>query len=208
MNKQLKLLTQIIFFGSIWGIIEATLGHILHFIPITISGSIMFPIAGLILYKAYQKTNSKAALFYIGFVAAMIKSVDFLLPQLSIYKTINPMLSIILESLVVVLVVTMITSKKPVNKYMALPIASISWRTLFIGWMALQYVLTGNLAPYIKSFSLGFQFIVISGLISGLLASALLFIESKVTYTFRRFDYSPYLATFLLAVALIATYTL
>jgi|LGOV01.1.fsa_nt_gb hypothetical protein len=208
MNKKLKLFTQIIFYGSIWGLIEATLGHVLHFIPVTIAGSIMFPIAGLILYKAYKKTNSKAALFYIGFVAAAIKSIDFLLPQLSIFKTINPMLSIILESLVVVLVVTMITSKKPVNKYLALPIASISWRTLFIGWMALQFVLTGNLAPYIKSFSLGFEFVVISGLISGALASALLFIDSKVTFTFRRLDYSPYLATVLLVVALIATYTL
>lgn len=208
MNRKFKLLTQVIFYGSLWGIIEATLGHVLHFIPVTIAGSIMFPIAGLILYKAYKKTESKAAIFYIGFVAAMIKSVDFLLPQLSIFKTINPMLSIIVESLAVVLVVTMITSKKPITKYLALPIASISWRTLFIGWMTLQFVLTGNLAPYIQSFSVGITFVVISGLISGILASTLLYLDSKVSFTFKRLDYSPYLATLLLVVALIVTYTL
>lgn len=208
MNNKIKLFTQIIFYGALWGFIEATLGHVLHFIPITIAGSIMFPIAGFILYKAYQKTNSKAAIVYIGFVAATIKSVDFLLPQLSIYKTINPMLSIILESVVVVLVITMITSKKPATKYLALPIASVSWRTLFIGWMALQFALTGNLAPYIKSFSAGFSFVVISGLISGFFASALLYLDSKVQFSFKKLDYSPYLATFLLAIALIATYTL
>jgi len=208
MNKKMKLVTQIVFYGSLWGFIEATLGYVLHLIPIAIAGSIMFPIAGMILYKAYQKTESKAALVYIGFVAATIKSVDFLLPQLSIYKTINPMLSIILESLVVVLVVTMITSEKPVNKYLALPIASVSWRTLFIGWMGLQFVLTGNLAPFIKSFEAGFNFIIINGLLSGFIASALLYIDSKVTFTFKKLDYSPYLATFLLVVALIATFTL
>lgn len=208
MNKKIKLFTQILFYGSLWGLIEATLGHVLHFIPITIAGSIMFPIAGFILYKAYQKTESKAAIFYIGFIAAMIKSVDFLLPQISIYKTINPMLSIMLEALAVVLVVTMITSKKPANKYLALPIASISWRTLFIGWMTFQFILTGNLAPYIQSYSAGFTFVIISGVISGVLASALLYVDSKVKFTFKRFEYSPYLATFLFAVALLATYTL
>ncbi len=208
MKNNLKLFTQIIFYGALWGFIEATLGHVLHFIPITIAGSIMFPIAGLILYKAYNKTNSKMALFYIGIVAATIKSVDFLLPQLSVYKTINPMISILFESLVVVLVITMLTSKKPVNKYLALPIASISWRTMFILWMSLQFVLTGNLAPYIKSFNAGFEFVVISGLLSGAIASGLIYIESKIKFSFSKLDYSPALTSLLLVIALIATYTL
>ena len=208
MNKNLKLAIQVLFYGSIWGALEASIGHVLHFIPATIAGSIMFPIAGLILYKAYNKTNSKVALFYIGLVAAVIKSVDFLLPQLSIYKTINPMISIILESLVVVAVISILTSPSLEKKYIALPIASLSWRTLFIAWMGLQSVLTGNVAPYIKDISLGFEFVVISGLISGVMASILIYFDSLVRFSFKKLDYSPYIASFIFIIACILTYTL
>ncbi len=208
MNKNLKLLTQIIVYGSIWGILEATIGHVLHFIPATIAGSIMFPIAALILYKAYNKTNSKASLFYVALIAAVIKSVDFLLPAISIYKTINPIVSIILESLVVVMVVNLLLSKKKVNNYIALPIASITWRAVFISWMVFQYITTGNLAPYIGTFNAGFEFVVISGLISGVIASGLLFIDKQFNFSFAKIDSKPIFASILLIIAFITTYTL
>jgi len=208
MNKTVKLLTQIVFYGSIWGIIEATLGHILHYIPATIAGSIMFPIASLILYKAYQKTESKASLFYIATVAATIKAVDFFIPGLSIFKTINPMLSILFEALVVIFVLGMLTSKKPITKYLALPIASISWRTIFIAWMGLQYITTGNLAKYLTSFSLAFNFVIISGLISGLIATLLIYLDTKVEFKFKGIDTKPIFASILLIMAFIITYSL
>lgn len=208
MNKKIKLFTQIIFFGSIWGILEATIGHVLHFIPATIAGSIMFPIAGYVLYKGYEKTKSKSSLFYMGAVAATIKSVDFLLPQYSIFKTINPMISILLESLVVVLVVNMIVSKNINKKYIALPIASVSWRLVFIAYMGIQFVLTGNLAPYIANFAAGFEFVVIAGLLSGIFASTLLFLDKYIHFNFRKIDHYPLIASALFVIALITTYTL
>lgn len=207
MNKTIKLIVQVIFYGSIWGIIEATLGHVLHFIPATIAGSIMFPIAGVILYKAYQKTDSKAALFYIGVVAASIKAVDFLLPAISIYKTINPMMSILLESLVVVVVASMMISKKPVIQYSSLVIASVSWRALFIVWMGVQYQLTGNLAPYIQSFSAITEFVLVSGLLSGAIASLFMYISTylKKDYVF---DSKPIFASVLHVIAWVVTFAL
>jgi|LGOV01.1.fsa_nt_gb hypothetical protein len=208
MSRNIKLLIQVIFFGSIWGILEATVGHVLHFIPTTIAGAVMFPIASLILYKAYLKTDSKAAMFYVAVVAAMIKSVDFLLPSLSIYKTINPMISILLESLVVIAVVSLLVSRKPATKYIALPIASVGWRLLFISWMGIQYITTGNLARYIMTFSAAVEFVVISGVMSGFFASVLLYFESKFTFTISRVDSRPIFASILLITALITTYTL
>ncbi len=206
MNK--KLFTQILFYGSLWGLLEATLGHVLHLIPATIAGSIMFPIAGAILYKAYKKTQSRFALFYIGIVAASIKSVDFLLPQLNIYKTINPMISILLEAMVVVLIVNLLVSPSPTKKYIALPIASITWRTLFISWMGLQFVLTGNQAPYIRSFGAGFEFVVISGLLSGLIASLFIFVLDKVTFKLPELSNKWIYATGLFLIAVLSTYSL
>ena len=103
----LKNLPIIILFGSLWGIIEATLGYLLHLLPVSIyiSGTVLFPLVTWILYKAYTLTNSKTALMSIGILAALIKSVDFLLPFGSPFKIINPMISIIFESLAVVFVI-------------------------------------------------------------------------------------------------------
>lgn len=206
MNK--KIWVQILFYGSLWGLLEATVGHVLHFIPATIAGTIMFPIAGAILYKAYKKTQSRFALFYIGIIAATIKSVDFLLPQLNMYKTLNPMISIVLEAMVVVLIVNLLVSESPAKKYIALPIASVSWRAIFISWMGLQYVLTGNLAPYITSFGAGFEFVVISGMISGLIASIFIFVLDKVTFKLPELSNKWIYATGLLVIAIISTYSL
>jgi hypothetical protein len=208
MNKKIKLFTQIIFFGSIWGILEATIGHVLHFIPATIAGSIMFPIAAYVLFKGYEKTQSKFSLFYMGVVASTIKSVDLLLPQFSIFKTINPMISILLESLVVVLVVTMVVSKNPTKKYLALPIASVSWRLVFITYMGIQFLLTGNLAHYITTFGAGFEFVVISGLLSGAFGSVLLYLDKYLHFSFSKLDRYPLIASALFAIAIITTYTL
>jgi len=209
MNKNLKLFTQIIFYGSIWGILEATIGHVLHFIPATIAGSIMFPIAALILYKAYEQTKSKTSLMYIGIVASAIKSVNFLMPQLSVFKTINPMISILFESLVVIVVIHFVTKENKVQNILSLVFASISWRGIFVGWMGLQYILTGNLAPYLKTFALGFEFIIIVGIISGLFA-AILVMLSKVVIKKPVFNINqkPIFASFLLLTALFLTYTL
>lgn len=206
MNR--KLLVKILFYGSIWGILEATLGHVLHFIPATIAGAIMFPMAGGILYKAYDATKSKASLVYIGAVAAAIKSIDLLLPQFTIYKTINPMISILLESLVVVVVVNMLISSNKVNKYAALPIASVTWRLGFVGWMFFLHTTQGLQVPYIGNMTATMNFVVISGLLSGAIGSVLVFGLDHVKLSFPKLSENIVLATCLFMVALVSTYVL
>lgn len=206
MNKQKWI--QVLFYGSVWGILEATLGHVLHFIPATIAGTIMFPIAGLILYKAYQKLQSRFALIYVGTVAAAIKSIDLLLPQYSIFKTINPMISILLESLVVVAVVNLLVSNSYVKKGIALPVASIGWRVLFLSWMGYQFLTTGFQAPMIASFDAGFEFIIISGLLSGTIATMVIMIADEVHVKLPEISSRWLYATGLFLIAIITTYTL
>lgn len=208
MNKKLKLFTQIIFFGSIWGILEATLGYVLHFVPLFISGTIMFPIASYVLYKGYQKTQSRFSLFYMAVVASTIKAVDLLLPQFSYFKTINPMISILLEGLVVVLIANLLISKKPVNKYLALPIASVSWRVLYTAYMGLQFAITGFVAAQISSPAAFIEFTVLAGLFSGLIASTLLYLDQFITFKTTKLDHYPLLASVLFIIGLISTYTL
>lgn len=206
MNK--KLLIQVLFFGAIWGIVEATLGYVLHFIPATIAGSIMFPIAGIILYKAYNTTRSRGALIAIGAVAASIKAVNFLLPQYSIFKTINPMMSIIMEALMVFVVVTMLTSEKTSHRILAFPIASIAWRGLFVAWMGYQYATTGNLAPYISTTPLILNFVVVSGLLSGAIGTIFLLVDDKIHLSIPSVSHRLSFASFLMVLAFVLTYTL
>ncbi|WP_258878022.1 hypothetical protein [Candidatus Xianfuyuplasma coldseepsis] len=206
MNK--KLIVQILFFGALWGIVEATLGYVLHLIPATIAGSILFPIAGLILYRAYNVTGSKGALLWIGVVAATIKSVNFFLPQYSIFKTINPMISIVMEALMVVVVVSLLTSDKQVPKLLAFPIASIAWRGLFVMWMGFQYATTGNLAPYLATPALIADFIIITGLLSGAIGTLFVVINDHVKVSLPQVSHRLSLASFLFLVALVLTYTL
>jgi hypothetical protein len=74
--------------------------------------------------------------------------------------------------------------------------------------MGLQYVTTGNLAPYIKTFGAGFEFVVISGLLSGLIASLFIYVADKVTFKLPEINNNIIYASGLFIIAIITTYTL
>ena len=70
-NKK-SIWVYIIFFGSIWGILEATLGYALHFLPALIAGSVMFPIGATLMMMTLNQTKSKEAMILVAAVAAAI----------------------------------------------------------------------------------------------------------------------------------------
>jgi hypothetical protein len=204
-----KDLSKIIFYGALWGFLEATVGHVLHFIPWTIAGAIMFPIASAILLSAYVKLESKISLFYIAIVASMVKSVDFFLPALSIYKTINPIIAFFLEALLIVAVIKIVSKDTVRSNLFAMQVASISWRAAFMGYMAIQFFLTGNLAPYISDAGAIVNFLIIEGVVSGLLATGLYYTVSyvgKIEHT--KLKIHPAMSISLFIIAAIATYLL
>lgn len=168
-NKKIQTVLTILFFGGIWGIVEATVGYVLHsFFPVFLSGTLMFPFVGYILVKAYRTIDSKKALIWIGVVAAAIKSVDFLMPQITYFKTLNPMIFIVVEALIVVVVLKAFDSDNLVAKLVAFPVASLGWRIAFLAIAGIQYLITGFLNPSIMSLTNAFHFAIINGLFSGL----------------------------------------
>jgi hypothetical protein len=209
MKNKLVKLTTILYFGAIWGILEASLGYVLHFVPALISGTIMFPIASVILYRSYKALNSKVALLGVGFIAAVIKSVNFFMPSISIWKTINPMISIVVESLFVLAVISLLDKNNHVAKVVALPIASIGWRGVFLGTLAIQSLLTGFSAPQITSFGSMANFALYYGVISGFIATALFYLnllwDKQIKFQFKK---QPILALPLLALAIVLTIVL
>ncbi|HLD45972.1 MAG TPA: hypothetical protein VJC18_11105, partial [bacterium] len=101
MKKTLSVGITILFVGSLWGFLEATLGGLLHLSPLPIAGKIMAPIGFTLLYWA-QKNGLKAShLFLAACLAACFKFADvflFNMPLFSI-QIINPAQAIVMQGL-------------------------------------------------------------------------------------------------------------
>lgn len=100
-NPKLKMLFTVLFLGGLWGLLEATLGTLLHLEAfdsiIFASTAVLLPIAYLITGRAYMATGKARAALYVGLVAASIKAVCFFFVPM-VNKVVNPMVAIILES--------------------------------------------------------------------------------------------------------------
>ncbi len=176
MNKnKLDFLVKVFFFGSIWGIAEATLGYALHLLPGFLAGSIMFSIVMLILMKAYKNLGSKTGVFLVAVVAITIKASNLLLPFLPAMKTINPMMAMIFESLLVIAVIPLFDKKSNFSKVTAFFVASIAWRLVFVGYQGVNYLLTDYLASYLSSFELIVEFVLLNGIVSAIILTTMYF---------------------------------
>jgi hypothetical protein len=172
MKKQ-ALFMYVLFFGSIWGILEATLGYGLQFLPELVSGSIMFPIGATIMIYAYKNTGSKKAMLYVALIAASIKSVNFLLPGLMPIKTYNPMIAIMLQGFAMVTIIALFNQKSLVAKISSFVIASILWRGLFLINIYINNALTGFNFRQLSSTSAMNEFVIIYGLMGALFLTLL-----------------------------------
>ena len=101
---KLRFLFDVLLFGSAWGLLEATLGTLLH-LPMfdkagmyAASSTIMVPIAYYLMANCYKRTESFYSVFLMGLIASAIKlSVAFVIGfRPSVY---NPAIYIVVESL-------------------------------------------------------------------------------------------------------------
>lgn len=113
------ILVGILVFGSIWGLLEATLGGFLHLILFPNKGAIMAGIGVAIMASALAIYKKPAMPLGIGVVAASFKLLDvwlFALPVGSIH-IINPAMAIIFESLAISLVAVFAADRIAKNAY-------------------------------------------------------------------------------------------
>ncbi|MFP4477906.1 MAG: hypothetical protein ACLFPM_00575 [Candidatus Izemoplasmatales bacterium] len=206
-NNKLELIVKIVFFGALWGVVEASLGYVLHFLPMLISGTIMFPIVIFILYHAYKSMGTRKAIFFVGMIAIAIKSTNLLLPMLPAVKTINPMIAMFLQTLLVFAIIPMLESDNNIAKVSAVMVASIGWRLGVIGYFIVNYYMTGFFSFRLESFETIFTFTAIEGLVSGLLAIVLVIGLNKIK-SFRKIDrinIHPLVSALTLVLALVFT---
>lgn len=96
------------FFGAVWGLAEASLGHLLHLLRVPgLPGLVMAPIAVLIMARAAARSRNAAAVFLAGAVAASFKLFDLLVPGTDLLALSRPIQAILLEALAGALWVSM-----------------------------------------------------------------------------------------------------
>jgi len=94
------MLAAALLYGSVWGLGEATLGHLLHLARVPgLPGLVMFPFAVLVMGRVLTRSGSAKAVFMTGVVAAGFKFLDLLLPGTDLLAIINPAQAILLEAL-------------------------------------------------------------------------------------------------------------
>ena len=113
------LIIGILVFGSIWGLLEATLGGFLNMIIFPNKGAIMGSIGMAIMGAALAIYRKPAMLPGIGIVAASFKWLNswLLFVPVSAVFIINPAMAIFLESLAFSLVVTFLMYRIDKNVY-------------------------------------------------------------------------------------------
>ncbi len=195
----------VLFFGAIWGILEATLGYALQFLPPLVSGSVMFPIAATLMIITYQNTKSKSAMIYVAAIAATIKAINFFMPGLPAIKTYNPMIAMMLQSVVLVVFIPLIKKKSILAVASGIAVLGFSWRVLFLGNIAINHALTNFQFSQLASVSSMVQFVILLGLMEALVLGVIhivhLVLNQKLALSFKP-NVILSLSTFVFAVLL------
>lgn len=162
-TTQLKKFSSIILLGSIWGIIEATLGWSLHILHLPGSNLILYSLAAIIMMLAVQNTKKASSAFIVALVAAMIKSTNLIIGTVPPFWVINPAVSIVLEGLSFYLVYLVLlqgklklSNKVYLSFLSALFILFIS-QVIFYGWRIISHEFINN-NPAITSTNLFAEF--------------------------------------------------
>ena len=102
-----------LFWGSVWGLGEATLGHLLHLARVPgLPGLVMVPFAVLVMGRA-ARSRSAPAVFLTGVIAAGFKFLDLFVPGTDLLAIANPVQAILLEALAGAAWVSLEKIKKP-----------------------------------------------------------------------------------------------
>jgi hypothetical protein len=108
----LRVVIGILVFGSIWGLVEATLGGVLHFlhVPLFVKGAIPAGI-GISIMAAFVVIYRRPKLvFFVAAIAAMFKPLSAVIYVEPIFgpSVVNPGSAILLEGLAFTLVVSLL----------------------------------------------------------------------------------------------------
>jgi len=201
-NDQASWLFVVLYCGALWGLAEATAGHILHLLRIPgLAGFIMFPVGLFLMSRAFSRSGRFLAVFLTSWIAAGIKLADLVLPGSDVLAVWNPVQAILLEGLAAAGILLAARKIRPTAAQAIL--ASLSWRLAYfaLSFLWIELLAARNLFQAGPVFLL--RFLLLDSLANGLLIYFILTMRlplptKKASKLFRR----PALATALLITAL------
>ena len=226
--KKSKLIITVLMLGGLWGLLEATLGTLLHLpaihsIIFFASTAVLLPVAYLITGRAYKVTGCARSAIYVGLVAAAIKSISFVF-GMPVQYVINPMVAIVMESLIMAVAFRVAQPKNIVSikSFVTFIVASTAFRIAYVGYSMATAVPFGS--AYLVEGSIVWneivKYVVTTNAISFLYVGAFMLAGlglkalakrpnlSKITAKVQHFAYSPVFAAIMVCVALVSTYFL
>jgi len=171
-----KNFSAIIFWGALWGLTEATVGHMLHIMPVPLGWILWSPIAFYFLYKIYSVTNNKTSVLYAAGLASLIKLIDLVAP-VRIDYVINPAISILLEGLVVYLALTVL-SRYDIAKMTGFALINTCWRILYLIYVTLMPAFIRDISP-VSGLEAFLRFFVIENIITSVIFGFYLFLLAQ-----------------------------
>lgn len=138
-------LTVILFWGTVWGIFEATVGYLIHAVSFPYSFLVWYPASCFFMANVYRKTHSALSMLFVGLFSGSMKLLNLLLPG-RIDKVINPAISIVFEAMAFALAVFV------VNRYFAKIKGQWYWQAVIVlcvntGWRMLYCLYLLLLVP-------------------------------------------------------------
>ena len=173
-NGRLPMLITILTWGSLWGIFEATVGYILHLIPLSIGWLVWYPVSCFFMFGLYRKTKRTEAIVLVGLLSACIKLFNLFLPG-RIDRVLNPAVSIIFEAITMAAVFWMAKKYNKENKNTFLKKALIifcmntTWRILYAFYLLFFVPNWMREISVIKNTEEAFMFFVVYNIITTML---------------------------------------
>jgi hypothetical protein len=133
-----KNMPQVLLWGGLWGISEATIGYITHLLLPGMGWVFYYPIAYGFMKMAYNQTGKSRVVLYCAILSAAIKLINLpMTPRLD--YVINPAVSILLEGLAAGFAFHWIHGKnKPMIRLGLMPfMTSAIWRGLYLVYLLL-----------------------------------------------------------------------
>lgn len=165
-----------IFWGSLWGLVEATLGSLFHVLP-WIAGFFMFPIGFYFMKKALNDSGKLVSIFYTASIAAGIKLTGLFFPFQHPAKVLNPAASIMMEAAAVILFFSIFNYEKGHFKLREILTVTLGWRLIFVTYhMVLLSFSLYDGYPQMSTITLA-RFLVFETIINALIIS--LFLQAE-----------------------------
>lgn len=175
--QKLHTISIILFWGALWGVVEATVGYIIHALPFKMpTGSILFPIGYCFMQKSYKETKDLKSILYTSAIATSIKLINLFIPTVQIIKVLNPSAYILFEGLAVVFVFKIFEYNEEPIKFIHSLIMSLFWR---IGYYVINFVIFIPLALVSSSSILNRTKFIEFFLINSFINSILIYFYSK-----------------------------